>query len=90
MNTILLAQQVDHAPAIFAGGLLFVWLALAVIALVLWVWALIDAIQNPSLSSTERVIWVLVIVFTNWIGALIYFLIGRGRGAPSAMSHPVA
>jgi hypothetical protein len=90
MSAILLAQQVDNAPAILAGGFLLVWLVLGALALILWVWALIDAIQNPALSSTERIVWVVVIIFTNLIGAILYLLIGRGRGASGAMSHPVS
>ncbi len=31
-----------------------------------------DAIQNPAVNSTMRIVWVLVIVFTQIIGAIIY------------------
>jgi hypothetical protein len=57
-------------------------LFLAVIALLLfvfWIWMLVDAIKNPGLSSTERIVWVLVIIFLHWLGALIYCLAGRRR-----------
>ena len=47
--------------------------------LVLWIWALIDAIQNPRLSGNERIVWVLVIIFVPILGPLIYLLVGRGR-----------
>jgi hypothetical protein len=46
---------------------------------VLWIWALIDAIQNPRLSGNERIVWVLVIIFVPIIGSLLYLLVGRGR-----------
>lgn len=59
------------------GGLIAV--AFSVLCFVFWVWMLIDAIQNPSLSSNERIVWVLVIIFVNVLGALIYFLAGRKR-----------
>ncbi|MFP4144731.1 MAG: PLD nuclease N-terminal domain-containing protein [Phycisphaeraceae bacterium] len=49
----------------------------ALAGFVLWIWALIDAIQNPKLDDTMRIVWVLVIVFTQIIGAAIYLLIGR-------------
>jgi len=40
---------------------------------------LIDCIQNKGLSSTEKLIWVLVLLFVNVIGALIYYFVGRGK-----------
>jgi predicted metal-binding membrane protein len=76
---LLLAQDDAAAPIIFGGGFLLVWLLLGIAALILWLWALIHAIQNPSLSGNERLIWILVIVLTSWIGALIYLAIGRQR-----------
>lgn len=50
-------------------------LSLAVMAF--WLWALVDAITNPRLDSSMRLIWVLVIIFLNWLGAILYFAIGR-------------
>jgi hypothetical protein len=47
------------------------------VCFVLWIWMLIDAIQNQSLTGNQRVVWVLVIIFLPCIGALLYFFIGR-------------
>jgi hypothetical protein len=60
-------------------GSLFLLFALAfgVLAFVFWIWMLIDAIKNPSLDGTQRIVWVLVIVFLHALGALIYFVAGR-------------
>ena len=62
-------------------GILFAlfFIALGILAFVFWIWMLIDAIQNPGLSGTERIVWVLVVIFLNWLGALIYYLVGRRR-----------
>jgi hypothetical protein len=76
----LLAQDDVAAPLVFGGGLVLFSLVLGIVALIFWIWALIDAIQNPALSSNERLIWILVIVLTNWVGALIYLAVGRKRG----------
>jgi hypothetical protein len=53
--------------------------ALVLLATVFWIWMLIDCITNSRLQDTEKIVWVLVIVFTHIIGALIYFFIGRER-----------
>ena len=45
-----------------------------------WIWMLIDCIRNKRLSDNERIVWVLVIVFTHALGALIYLLAGRKPG----------
>ena len=68
----LLAQNGGDIAAWF-GGLAILWIVLAVAALVVWVWALIDAIQNPALDSTTRIVWILVIV--------------NGRCSPSPATH---
>ena len=72
-------QPLDATPFVFGGGMMLVILVLGVIGLALWIWALVDAIQNPSLDPTMKIIWVLVILLTNWLGALIYLVAGRTR-----------
>ena len=70
----------QHDGSGFLGVLLFLFLAaIALCVFVFWVLMLVDAIKNPRLSGTERIVWVLVIIFVNWLGALIYFLAGRRR-----------
>jgi hypothetical protein len=81
-SLVLLAQDDVRVPFVFGGGCLTVTILLGIVGLGLWIWALVDAIQNPALSSNERLIWILVIVLTSWIGALIYLAIGRKRGSP--------
>jgi hypothetical protein len=58
---------------------LLVLAPLAVLSMVFWIWMLIHAIQNKGLTDTEKIIWVLVIVFLHVLGALIYFFVGRPK-----------
>src|SRR5579859_173932 len=44
---------------------------------IFWIWMLVDCAQNKSLSENNKLVWILVIVFTHFIGALIYFFAGR-------------
>jgi hypothetical protein len=63
------------------GGL-FVALFLAPLCLlsfVFWIWMLIHAITNKGLSDTEKLIWVIVVIFTHFLGAAIYFFVGRPK-----------
>jgi Phospholipase_D-nuclease N-terminal len=52
---------------------------LVVLACIFWIWMLVNAITNPGLGSGEKVAWVIVIVFLHFLGALIYFFVGRPK-----------
>jgi hypothetical protein len=83
MDFLLLLAQNGGDVAWGVGGFFLVWILLAAAALVVWIWALVDALQNPSLDSTMRIVWVLVILLANVLGAIIYLLVGRtGRRVP--------
>lgn len=63
--------------------LILVPLALACFAF--WVWMLVHAIQNKGLTDGEKVGWVLAIALVHFLGALLYFFIGR----PKAKQPPL-
>ena len=62
-----------------AGFGLIAWL-ITVLVFIFWIWMLVDCLQNPRLQGTEKLIWVLVIIFLHGLGALIYFFVGREHG----------
>lgn len=69
-----------HSVGAGVGILFIVFFAvIALLAFVFWIWMLIDAIANQSLNGTERIVWVLVVFFLHFLGALIYFFAGRSR-----------
>ena len=45
-----------------------------------WIWMLIHAITNRGLSDGEKIAWVLVVLFLHFLGAVIYFFVGRPKG----------
>ena len=61
--------------------------------IVMVIWALVDAIRVPDDSmfkAGNKLIWVLVIVFTGLIGAIIYLIVGRPEpGARAAGPRPI-
>jgi type VI protein secretion system component VasK len=64
------------------SGLLGVFVLLWFLGLAVMVWALVDAVNVPDDSmyqSGNKLVWVLIIVLLNWIGAIIYFAFGRPR-----------
>ena len=57
---------------------LITWL-LSALAFVFWLWMLIDAIKNSSLTGNARIVWVLVIIFVPCLGSLIYFFVAKSK-----------
>ena len=70
----------NGANALFTGGGITLVFGIIFIAfLAFWIWMLVDAIKNPRLSDNERLIWIIVILLTSWLGALIYLIVGRKK-----------
>ena len=60
--------------ALFA--LLF--LALALGAMVLWIWSIIDCATNEPNEGNEKVVWIIIIVVLGILGTLLYLALRRG------------
>ena len=52
---------------------------LALLAFAFWIWMLVHAITNNGLTDIEKLIWVIIILFTYFIGGVIYFFVGRPK-----------
>lgn len=57
------------------GAVLFTVLAIGVT--ILWIWALIDCLTKESSQGNDKLIWALVIIFLQLVGAIIYLLVRR-------------
>lgn len=75
-------NSVDSGAFVVGWFFILVMVLIGLVGLVFWIWMLVHAIQNKGLSDTERIMWVLVIIFVNLLGAIVYFFVGRPR-APS-------
>jgi len=54
-----------------------VLLPIALLAFVFWIWMLIDCATKEPSQGNDKIVWILIIALTNWIGALIHFLVRR-------------
>ena len=45
-------------------------------AFLFWVWMLIDCVKS---NHKDKVVWLLLIVFTNLLGAVIYYFAAKGK-----------
>lgn len=64
---------------------MFVFMILLVIALVFWLMMLVDSLTRDDKKfpnkgrNNERLIWVIVLVFLNFIGALLYYFLVKSK-----------
>jgi hypothetical protein len=56
-----------------------IFLLLIAIAFLLPVIAIIKVLQNKGLTNTAKFIWILLILFVPYLGAILYLLIGNKR-----------
>jgi hypothetical protein len=71
----------------FLPVLLLFAVPLSLAALAFWIWMLVHAIQNKGLSDSEKIVWVLVIALVHFIGAVIYFFVGRPKRTLGASTN---
>ncbi len=58
---------------------LLVLLPLCLLGTIFWIWMLVDCATKESNQGSDKVVWILIIIFTHFIGALIYFFVRRLR-----------
>jgi ATP-dependent Zn protease len=65
--------QFDPSGIVFslAFGIIFL------LGFLFWFWVLIDCAMNEPSEGNAKVVWILIILFANGIGALIYFVFRR-------------
>lgn len=56
-------------------SMVFAFVAIfGLISLAIWIWAIVDCIRSEK-STMSKIVWVLVILLFNLIGAILYFLL---------------
>ena len=68
--------------AVFGGIWLLMMLLFGAVGIggfVLWIWMLVDCATNEPSEGNDKIMWVLIIVLTGWVGALIYLLVRRPK-----------
>ncbi|WP_157976114.1 PLD nuclease N-terminal domain-containing protein [Lewinella sp. IMCC34191] len=81
--TILLAvlltacgEDVSAGEAVGAG--IGIWAIGSILAFILVVWAVIDLVQKPY-PMEKKLIWGVVILVIPFLGAVLYFILGRNK-----------
>ncbi len=48
-------------------------------AFVFWILMIVDCVKRKFKGDTEKVVWILVLIFTYIIGALIYYFVVKDK-----------
>ncbi len=64
----------------------FLAICVAIGATVFWVWMVIDCATKEPSEGNDKIVWLLIILLTNIIGALIYYFVRRPQRI-SALGH---
>jgi hypothetical protein len=63
--------------AIATALVLLVAGVIALSCFLFWIWMLIDCAMNEPSEGNDKIVWVVIMVFVHFIGALIYFFVRR-------------
>jgi len=57
----------------------FMLFLFAIVGTIFWIWMIVDCACNEKSEGNDKLIWILIILLTHWIGALIYLLVRRPK-----------
>ena len=53
----------------------FIGMLIGVLFFVFWIWMIVDCAKRNFKSSTEKIVWIIVVVLAGWIGSLVYYFV---------------
>jgi hypothetical protein len=57
----------------------FIVLCVFLFCCAFWIWMIIDCATKEPSEGNDKLVWIVIIVFTHIIGALIYYFVRRPR-----------
>ncbi len=55
----------------------FVFVLLILTGFTFWIWMIIDCATNEPNTGNDKIVWMVVIVFTYIVGALVYYFVRK-------------
>lgn len=55
--------------------MIFIIVVVSILAMVFWIFMLVDAAKRKFSNENDKIIWILVIVLAGIIGAIIYYFV---------------
>ena len=73
---MLFQAAMQNSGAIYALLIIFLMLLLfasIIFSFIFWIWMIVDCAKRKNIYDGERVAWIIVLVFLQVIGAVIYY-----------------
>ncbi|GER88276.1 hypothetical protein KDW_24380 [Dictyobacter vulcani] len=70
-------MHIMNSGLFFLSGLYCIFGLVGILATIFWIWMLVDCLKNEPSEGNDKILWVLVIILTHGVGAIIYFFIRR-------------
>jgi len=51
--------------------------AIVVVGTGFWIWMIVDCATKEAEVGNTKIVWILILIFTHFSGALVYFLVRR-------------
>ncbi len=71
----------DSSKGLAVLSILFVLFIFSVCIgmVILWIWCLVNLLSSKTKTSTEKLLWFLVIFFLPFLGPILYLFIGKEK-----------
>ena len=70
----------EAATGIGVGFLFLIFILIGITSTVFWILEIVDVSRREFRDPNNKVIWLLVIIFLHFLGALLYYFIGKSQG----------
>jgi len=68
-----MAGELFLGSAILIILFVFLVISLGIFLFAFWIWMIVDCATRKFKNDTDKVVWILVILFASLIGAIIYY-----------------
>ena len=72
-------ESVALVGILFYILVLFLVFVVGILGTVFWIWMLVDCATKERGEGNDKLIWVLIILFTHIIGAALYYFVRRPK-----------
>ena len=76
------AAAVGTAAGAFVFFFFLLWFALfivGILGLIFWIFMLVDVIKRDFKKENDKLLWILIVVLTGLIGAIIYYFMVKRK-----------
>ncbi len=61
----------------FMAGFMLIGFIIGILVLIFVIWMIIDCARRNFKNDVEKILWIVLMIFTTWLGALVYYIVIR-------------